>query len=202
MKRHLRFPLALVALAAFAQATAAIVIVTLPDRLPDIPHGHLPAPGECRVWVPGQPPGQQSQPGSCEGARHDVPLGGWLIYRATSDAVGISAYSVAVPYLVGDMRYYDAKSLEALDGPPAEVGAPRFEVPRGHLPPLGSCRIWWSSRPPGQQSPSVACDGTLGNVPAGARLLYRDSAESLIVTTFHPEIAGLLLDVRTVDVGP
>ncbi|MCG8046883.1 MAG: DUF4382 domain-containing protein, partial [Candidatus Thiodiazotropha endolucinida] len=32
----------------------------------DIPPGHLPPPGECRLWMIGEPPGLQSSPGDCE----------------------------------------------------------------------------------------------------------------------------------------
>jgi hypothetical protein len=30
-----------------------------------IPRGHLPPPGECRVWRPGVPPGHQPPPFRC-----------------------------------------------------------------------------------------------------------------------------------------
>jgi hypothetical protein len=30
-----------------------------------MPHGHLPPPGECRVWFPDRPPGQQPPPYRC-----------------------------------------------------------------------------------------------------------------------------------------
>src|SRR5688500_2815490 len=33
-----------------------------------IPPGHLPPPGECRVWYDGVPPGQQPRPTSCRAA--------------------------------------------------------------------------------------------------------------------------------------
>lgn len=48
----------------------------------DIPPGHYPPPGECRVWYPDRPPGHQPPPGSCH-AR--VPRGAWLI-RHPEDA--------------------------------------------------------------------------------------------------------------------
>jgi uncharacterized protein YraI len=32
---------------------------------PAIPPGHLPAPGECRYWVPNVPPGHQPPPFPC-----------------------------------------------------------------------------------------------------------------------------------------
>ena len=42
----------------------------------NIPPGHLPAPGSCRVWFPGRPPGHQPPPTSC---RVRVPRGAVLI---------------------------------------------------------------------------------------------------------------------------
>ena len=47
-----------------------------------IPPGHLPAPGKCRVWLPGVPPGRQPKAGSCGQMRDDVPAGAWLIERS------------------------------------------------------------------------------------------------------------------------
>ncbi|MCG7872349.1 MAG: DUF4382 domain-containing protein [Candidatus Thiodiazotropha lotti] len=38
----------------------------------DIPPGHLPPPGECRLWEEGVPPGLQSAPGDCEELEDDV----------------------------------------------------------------------------------------------------------------------------------
>jgi hypothetical protein len=38
------------------------------DRSLGIPPGHLPPPGECRVWYDGRPPGQQPPPTSCREA--------------------------------------------------------------------------------------------------------------------------------------
>lgn len=31
------------------------------------------------------------------------------------------------------------------------------DIPRGHLPPPGSCRVWFDERPPGQQPPPTSC---------------------------------------------
>ncbi|MBF9029179.1 hypothetical protein HKCCE3408_02110 [Rhodobacterales bacterium HKCCE3408] len=31
-----------------------------------VPPGHLPGPGQCRVWFPGRPPGHQPPAGSCD----------------------------------------------------------------------------------------------------------------------------------------
>lgn len=51
-----------------------------------VPPGHLPPPGECRVWVPGVPPGQQRHPArSCSGILATAPAGSFVIYRPTRD---------------------------------------------------------------------------------------------------------------------
>ena len=37
-------------------------------RTHGIPPGHMPRPGECRVWIDGRPPGQQPPPTDCRSA--------------------------------------------------------------------------------------------------------------------------------------
>ncbi len=46
---------------------------------PDIPPGHMPPPGMCRIWYPDLPPGQQPPPGDCRELQYQVPPGAWLI---------------------------------------------------------------------------------------------------------------------------
>lgn len=52
-----------------------------------VPPGHLPNPGECRVWIPGTPPGQQAKSKSraCGGIAALAPAGSWIIYRPAND---------------------------------------------------------------------------------------------------------------------
>lgn len=45
----------------------------------ELPAGHLPPPGMCRIWFPGRPPGHQPAPGRCRELRHEVPVGAWLV---------------------------------------------------------------------------------------------------------------------------
>lgn len=52
-----------------------------------VPPGHLPKAGECRVWIPGTPPGQQPGPKSrsCTSIGSGAPAGSWIIYRPTDN---------------------------------------------------------------------------------------------------------------------
>jgi hypothetical protein len=50
-----------------------------PVAAPNIPKGHLPPPGSCRIWYSDRPPGHQPPPGSCEQLRYQVPPGASLI---------------------------------------------------------------------------------------------------------------------------
>jgi hypothetical protein len=45
-----------------------------------IPPGHMPPPGECRVWYPDLPPGKQPPPGECRKLERSVPRGAVLVY--------------------------------------------------------------------------------------------------------------------------
>ena len=50
-----------------------------------IPPGHLPSPGQCRIWTPGRPPGHQGESGPCGVLESRVRPGEWLVYRPTED---------------------------------------------------------------------------------------------------------------------
>ncbi|MGW8461468.1 tetratricopeptide repeat protein [Pseudomonas sp. CLCA07] len=45
----------------------------------EIPRGHWPPPGKCRIWFPDRPPGHQPPPGKCKKLRHRVPSGAYLV---------------------------------------------------------------------------------------------------------------------------
>ncbi len=45
-------------------------------------------------------------------------------------------------------------------------------VPPGHLPPPGTCRVWYPGLPPGQQPPPGECHELRYDVPDGACLVY------------------------------
>jgi len=45
----------------------------------EVPPGHLPPPGQCRIWYPELPPGQQPPPGDCYELQHRVPPDAYLL---------------------------------------------------------------------------------------------------------------------------
>lgn len=49
----------------------------------DIPAGHYPPPGECRIWYPDRPTGHQPPPGDCS----HVPPGAWVIHHPQMVAI-------------------------------------------------------------------------------------------------------------------
>jgi hypothetical protein len=51
---------------------------TKPEGGP-VPPGHMPPPGQCRIWYKGKPPGQQPPPGDCGRLSLQVPPGAVLI---------------------------------------------------------------------------------------------------------------------------
>lgn len=56
-------------------------------------------------------------------------------------------------------------------GPPPYPAARGPKIPPGHLPPPGSCRIWFPDRPPGHQPPPGPCEELQYKVPPGAYLI-------------------------------
>ena len=76
-----------------------------------IPPGHLPAPGMCRVWMPGKAPGHQARPRSCEGVERSAPAGSWIVYRPGKDrkVVHVRVVDERRPGVVIRLRIYDAQ---------------------------------------------------------------------------------------------
>lgn len=57
-----------------------------------IPEGHLPPPGGCRVWFPGEPPGHQPPPTSCARAFREAPRGAWVVERRYGEVAIVRAH--------------------------------------------------------------------------------------------------------------
>ncbi len=65
----------------------------------NIPKGHYPPPGECRIWYPDRPAGHQPPPGACNRLQPRVPPGAWLIYHPEEEPehVHVIVYDVHRP---------------------------------------------------------------------------------------------------------
>jgi hypothetical protein len=75
-----------------------------------IPPGHLPPPGQCRVWMPGEPPGKQKKKysaGDCDVVSRDVPAGGWLVYRPGDDKKEVVVREYGAGSQVTSVRVFD-----------------------------------------------------------------------------------------------
>lgn len=76
-----------------------------------IPDGHLPPPGECRVWYPDRPAGHQPPPFKCGEARGRVEPGGWLISPGPQpQEVEVAVYDTRRPGIVIDVGIFDART--------------------------------------------------------------------------------------------
>jgi len=77
-----------------------------------VPPGHLPPPGECRVWIPGRPPGRQARPRSCDGILAAAPAGAWILYRPGADrrVVHVRYLDERRAGVVLRVRVFDAQS--------------------------------------------------------------------------------------------
>lgn len=64
---------------AYVEPYGATQSYSRPGRHYNIPPGHMPPPGACRIWFPDRPPGQQPPPGDCYDLERRVPPGAVLI---------------------------------------------------------------------------------------------------------------------------
>jgi len=83
-----------------------------------IPPGHLPDAGECRVWIPGTPPGHQPKPKSrpCPGIATVAPAGSWIVYRPGDDrkVVHVREVDSRRPGVVVRIRVFDIATSRLL----------------------------------------------------------------------------------------
>lgn len=54
-----------------------------------------------------------------------------------------------------------------------ELSLHALGIPNGHMPPPGSCRIWYPGKPPGHQPPPFKCGIGRLSIPLGAFLVQR-----------------------------
>ena len=106
----------------------------------EVPPGHLPDPGECRLWYPGTPPGRQPRPRSrpCEGLAEIAPAGSWIVYRPDYDRrlAYVRVVDERRPGIVIRVRIFDLETYRLV----------REELPQEQRPPV---------QPPTVQPPPV-----------------------------------------------
>lgn len=76
-----------------------------------------------------------------------------------------------------------------------------LHIPPGHLPPPGSCRIWYPGRPPGHQPSPGDCAILTRRVPLGAWLISRPSGEReyVHVSVYDQSRLGVVIVIRVFD---
>jgi len=76
-----------------------------------IPNGHLPPPGECRIWYPDRPAGQQPPPFKCGQGQARVEPGGWYMSPGSRpQEIEVAVYDDRRPGVVIDLGIFDAVS--------------------------------------------------------------------------------------------
>jgi len=66
-------------IALLAMIVVSGCVVVDDPRQANIPPGHMPPPGQCRVWHPDRRPGHRPPPGPCEVLYFQAPPGAILV---------------------------------------------------------------------------------------------------------------------------
>ena len=79
-------------------------------------------------------------------------------------------------------------------------GYSRLNIPQGHYPPPGECRIWFPDRPPGHQPPPTK---NCSQVPPGAWVIQHpeDDQDHVHVTAYEIENPGNIIAVGEFEIG-
>jgi hypothetical protein len=86
-----------------------------PEEL-GVPAGQLPPPGECRVWYPNWPSGDQPAPESCELAEANAPAQTVVLYRPNHPLSEVHARVIDAkrPGIVVRVHIFDVQTGEYL----------------------------------------------------------------------------------------
>ena len=98
---------------------------------------------------------------------HPLRLFALVLPLATLAACTVAPRPVVVTTPPPVVQTTPAPTAAAMGGP----GAVTVEIPAGHFPPAGSCRIWVPGRAVAQQEPPGSCTDLMNRVPPGAMLL-------------------------------
>lgn len=102
----------------------------------------------------------------------------------------------AAALLAGCAGATATREVPAGPGPGRSASVRTLGVPPGHLPPVGTCRVWVPGVPPGRQARPRPCAGVLAAAPAGAMILYRPDRQRVRVRYVHAERVGVIVVVR------
>jgi hypothetical protein len=88
-----------------------------------VPPGHFPPPGQCRVWMPGVPPGKQAACVPCNSIDGDVPLGALVLHRPSKEkgVVQVMEYDGVTTSMIVSVAWYDAVDGRLLPDHPGSV---------------------------------------------------------------------------------
>ncbi len=106
-----------------------------------IPPGHLPDMGECRIWIPGTPPGRQDRARSCYGAIDDAPANAMVLEGLSDDRRLVRVFYIGDrPNTVDRIVIFEKQTGQFVRNeayqPPPPPAAPRpAEPPTADRPP-------------------------------------------------------------------
>jgi hypothetical protein len=88
------------------------------------------------------------------------------------------------------------------DGYFHEHGYTTLGIPKGHLPPPGTCRLWYPDRPPGHQPPPERCEYLRYHAPVGAWLIHRPKGKPkyVNVSVYDAYQPGIVITIGLFDV--
>jgi hypothetical protein len=98
-----------------------------------------------------------------------------------------------------EKRRSKAKDWESRgsDGYFHEHGYTTLGIPAGHLPPPGTCRLWYPDRPPGHQPPPGRCGHLRAHAPVGAWLIHRPKNQPTYVdvSVYDASRPGIVISI-------
>ena len=108
---------------------------------------------------------RRTRAGLGSGLELTIPTGSWLKPAILMNVPVLERFAQTSPYMLCG-RPDDYTIFDQRDGSRYPV-----DIPAGHMPPPGECRIWYVDMPPGQQPPPGSCYDLQRRVPPGAVLV-------------------------------
>ena len=71
-----------------------------------------------------------------------------------------------------------------------------LRIPPGHLPPPGSCRIWYPGKPPGHQPPPQSCESAFRKAPPNAWVITRKDHNHELLEVHETGANKVIIDIK------